>query len=66
MNLTQTLIDFDDKKLFDASKEDLKMSVTDDKDKKRDKELQNEFEVRGRFDLSGLPVYFFVSFIVAA
>ena len=40
----QHLQEFDDKKFSSASKEDLKLSDKDDKERKRDKELKEEFK----------------------
>jgi heat shock protein 90kDa beta len=42
--LMQHLQEFDDRKFASASKEDLKMSDQDDKERKRDKELKEEFK----------------------
>lgn len=40
----QHLLEYDDKKFQNASKEDLKLSDKDEKEKKRDKELKEEFK----------------------
>lgn len=40
----QHLLDYDDKKLANASKEDLKLADKDETEKKRDKELKEEFK----------------------
>jgi heat shock protein beta len=42
--LMQHLLEYDDKKFQDAAKEDLKMSDKDEQEKKRDKELKEEFK----------------------
>eukprot|EP00798_Chlamydomonas_sp_ICE-L_P027680 gene27680-7322_t len=40
----QHMIDYDDKKFANAAKEDLKMSDKDEKEKKKDKQLKDEFK----------------------
>jgi len=40
----QHVLDYDDKKFANASKEDLKLSDKDDQEKKREKELKSEFK----------------------
>lgn len=42
--LVQHLVDYDDKKLSDASKDGMRMSDKDEKQKKRDKELKAQFK----------------------
>jgi len=42
--MMQHMLEYEDKKFADASKEDLKMTDKDEKEKKRDKELKEEFK----------------------